>query len=92
MTLLETAQLHWRHYLPLWLFFPALFIAARYFNFPVAAFAMVAIPLFCAVSIWAMLPWLRHKVGFWPSLFWLILVPVSFWFLLVALGPPPDAA
>ena len=92
MTLLEIARLHWRHYLPIWLFFPGFFVAARYFNFPAVALSLIVIPLFFAVSIWALLPWLKRKVGYWPSLFWSVLVPVSIWFLAVALVSHAGAA
>ena len=92
MSLVDTVKLHWRHYLPIWLFFPAFFIAGSYFNFPIVVFSLVAFPLFFVASIWAMLPYLRRKVGYWPNLFWSVLVPVGCWFLAVAFVPSTSAA
>ena len=92
MTLLDAAKEHWKHYVPMWLFSPAFFLLTQHAVISRALFLLLLVPTFFAASIWAMLPWLRRKVGYWPSLFWSMLVPAGSWILLVATMSRANAA
>ena len=82
MSLLGGARLHWRSFAPAWLF-PILFLYGGLASDSVGrqswVFWLVAAPLFYWSFFRATRP-LRHgELGYWPCMFWAMVVPFLIW-------------
>ena len=81
--ILKAVREFWPYYAPAWAFPLVFYIlgASGYLTQP--AFAFLVLPIFFFAFGRASLPWLRKKVGYWPSVFWTMLVPFLLWGIAV---------
>jgi predicted Na+-dependent transporter len=82
-SLLKAAKEFWPYYVSAWVFPLAflLFCASGYVT--QTTFTFLVLPIFFLAFGRASLPWLRKRVGYWPSVFWAVLVPFLIWCIAV---------
>ena len=80
------AKEYWRSYLLIWIF-PVFFLIVSVTSLNPGHRALVdwllVTPLFFVAGWRAVRPWLTRKVGYWPSVFWGMLVPFFIWIVAV---------
>ena len=75
------AKLHWRNFVPLWIFTIVFFLGDVLLEASdhQKLFFNIALPLYLVCFFAANLPWFRGKVPYNHCTFWTILFPVIIW-------------
>ena len=88
-SLIEAAKIHWRSFAPAWVF-PLVFLfgglASERLGHPALFFWIVALPLFFWAFSRATAVWRKGGLGYWPTVFWAMLVPFLIWAAAVYAG------
>jgi hypothetical protein len=74
---------YWSYFAPAWAFPVVFYLFGVSGALSQATFIFVVMPIFFFASVRASLPWLRHKLGYWPTVFWAGLVPFVIWCIAV---------
>jgi hypothetical protein len=83
LSLLGAARTHWKYFALAWAWPVFLYLGGALGLVNQATFGLVLLPLFFLGFFRAQLPHHRKQVGYWPTVFWSMLVPFFVWAFIV---------